>query len=183
MRRLSLLSILTAMLVMIAGGSAQAADKTYKVKPGQRLDWNGAAATAVTNYNYWRNVNVSPLTHTTCNKERTTYCEQVLVEISNPLTPEEIASGEAKVHPVTVWIDGYGTVHGPVNDFDLLVYASDETGARGPRLAGNVDATNTTVDLVTFSVETTAKAPTTWILIDVVYYQVVSGSYKGHIHL
>ncbi len=37
MRRLSLLSILTAMLMMIAGSSPQAAD-TYNLEPGQCLD-------------------------------------------------------------------------------------------------------------------------------------------------
>ncbi len=185
MRRIWTVGVLSMVIAVVSAGGAQAADKTFKVNSGQRLDWQGQSAQGVSNYYYWDPVgagNTGPFTHTTCNKERTTYCEQVLVELANPLTAAEIESGvESKIHAVTVWLDAFSQPRGPVNDFDLLVYASDAAGTRGELLDSDGNLQNTTVELVSFDVVTTPTEPSKFILIDVVYYQVVNGSFRGHI--
>lgn len=186
MRRTPIVVVLACALALASAGGAQAAvDRSIKLRPGQRADWNGASVQAVTNYYYWDPVgagNVGPFTSHTCTKERTSYCEQILVEFVNPLTKEEIDGGKtAKLHPVTVWINGFSAPQGPVNDFDLLVYESDAAGTRGTEIAYDGNLQNTTKELVTFDLETTVSEPSRFFLIDVVYYQVVNGRYSGHI--
>jgi hypothetical protein len=165
--------------------ASAAPDRSLSIDAGQRTDWQGAAAQGVTNYYYWNPGgagNVGPLAHHVCNKEKTTYCEQILLELRNPLTPAEQAAGvNYKEEPVTVWLDSFDTAGGPVNDFDLLVYQSDATGTRGPLIKSDGDSFNSTKELVTFDVATDASSPSQFVLIDVVYYQVVNGGYKGHV--
>lgn len=185
---LPLLLILAALL--IAAPASAAVDKTFKLPSGQRLDWSGESVTGMTNYYYWDPVGAGNLCqqgtcvaeHTKCTKDRTSYCEQILVELSNPPTAAEIAAGKTeKLHPATVWLDEFGAPGGPVNDFDLLVYESDASGRRGTLIQSDGNMQNTTKELVTFDVLTTVEAPSQFILIDVVYYQVVNGRYVGHV--
>ena len=181
------LPLVLLLATFFAGSPATAAvDRTLAVNQGQRMDWQGESKQAVTNYNYWNPTGegaIGPIGATTCTKDATTYCEQVLVELRNPVTAAEKAAGVTfKTAPVTVWLDGFGTLTGPVNDFDLLVYESDPSGARGTRIAADGDMQNTTKELVQFSVDTDVLTPSAWVLIDVVYYQVVNGGYTGHVH-
>lgn len=179
-------ALAAVMTMVMAGTPASAApDRTLVVESGQRATWLGAEAQGVSNYYYWDPVgagDVGPFESTKCTKDSTTYCEQILVEYRNPLTDAEKAAGKtSKVSATTIWLDGFFAPGGPVNDFDLLVYESDATGARGPLIASDGDMQNTTRELVSFDVVTTTLKPSKYVLIDVVYYQVVNGDYTGHL--
>lgn len=181
-----LVAIAGAALVTLPllGGPAQAApDRTQTVAAGAISEWTGSTQAGKTNYNYW---GVAPqasgvLPVETCTKDAQSYCEQILVKFDNPLSAAEIAAGKkSKVRNATVTIDGFA-VQGPVNDFDLLAYESDAAGTKGARLASDGDLTNTTQEQVSFSVETTPTESSVYVLIHVVYYQVISSGYHGKV--
>ena len=185
LRKMWSLGLVLLVTAVVAAPASAAPDRSLSMSAGERTDWQGASATAVTNYYYWEPFgagNVGPLTSHVCNKERTTYCEQIVLELKNPVTAAEQAAGvTSKLESVTIWLDSFSTANGPVNDFDLLVYESDANGTRGQLIQSDGDTFNTTKELVTFDVTTDAARPSEFVLIDVVYYQVVSGSYKGHV--
>ena len=181
------LPLVLLLAIFLAGTPASAAvDRRFAMDRGERESWVGQSKQLVTNYNYWDTAGlgaIGPVATTTCTKDATTYCEQILVELRNPVTVADEAAGDKiKSAPVTVWLDGFGTLTGPVNDFDLLVYESDPSGARGKLIASDGNLQNTNKELVQFSVGTDVSTPSAWVLIDVVYYQVVNGGYSGHIH-
>ena len=184
MRRALKFGLIVVLVGLMPGSGASAADKTFQVSPGGRLDWDGAVATG-TNYYYWDPAGAGaagPLTPTQCTKGATSYCEQVLVQYSNPLTQAEIDAGKkSKSKSSIVTLDTFTAPGGPVQDFDLLAYESDANGTRGTLLVSDGNLQNTTQETVTFSITTTPTAPSKWVLIDIVYYQVVNGSYKGHV--
>ena len=186
LKKMSSFGLVLLITALVAAPASAAPDRTLSITAGQGAGWQGATAQGVTNYYYWDPVgagNAGPLAHHVCNKEMTTYCEQIVLELRNPLTAAEQAAGvRDKSEPVTIWLDTFSPASGPVNDFDLLVYESDAGGTRGPLIKFDGDLFNTTKELVTFYVATDAATPSRFVLIDVVYYQVVNGSYRGHVN-
>jgi hypothetical protein len=72
----------------------------------------------------------------TCSKDSNTYCEQVLIEYNNPLTPAEIEAGLAsRKKRSTIRIDW----DSDVPDFDLEVYQSDSKGAVGDMIGSSTE--------------------------------------------
>jgi hypothetical protein len=105
----------------------------------------------------------------------------ILFEFSNPLTPQEIAAGKkSKTKGVTITADTFSPTDGPVTDFDLLAYESDPGATVGALLDSDGNLQNTTQEQLTFSIVTTPTEPSKWVVLHVVYYQVVNGTYKGH---
>lgn len=159
-------------------------DKAATVTPGVGYAWDGSTATGF-NYYYWDPAgrgNVGPFTHTTCNKTAQFYCDQILIEYSNPLTEEEIAAGVTeKFGSSAVVLNTFTPTDGPVTDFDLLAYESDANGTLGTRITFDGDLQNTNQEQISLGITTYATQPSQWVLIRVVYYQVVNGSYKGSV--
>lgn len=181
-QRLTLI-VLTLAVALVSGTAAQAApDRTATVELGKSFAWTGATATG-TNYYYWDPVglgDVGPVRHTSCTKDATSYCEQILLKFSNPFTQAEIdAKLPSKQATAVVRLDTFTPAQGPITDFDLLAYESDASGNRGSLIESDGDLLNTTSESVTFTVTTEATVPHVWVLVDVVYYQVVNGSYRG----
>jgi hypothetical protein len=158
-------------------------DKQGTVVIGTPYDWDGSTAIGLNQY-YWDPAgqgNVGPFTHTTCDKTPQYYCDQILVEFSNPLTQLEIDSGKkSKTKTATVTIDNFTPTEGPATDFDLFSYESDANGTLGAQLASDGNLQNTTQELNSFSIVTTPTEPSKFVLIRVVYFTVANGTYKGH---
>lgn len=169
-----------------AGASSEAppgVDQVGSVGPGGTFAWTGSTATGFNNY-YWDPAGagpVGPFEPQKCTKDVATYCDVILLEYSNPLTAAEIAAGKTeKTKNTTITIDNFTPTGGPVTDYDLFAYASDANGTLGEVLDSDGSLTNTTRERVAFPVTTTVGEPSVWVLIRVVYYQVVNGSYKGN---
>jgi hypothetical protein len=158
-------------------------DKQATVKATETYNWDGSVASGLNQY-YWDPVGlgpVGPLTDHTCTKQVETYCDVILFEFSNPLTPQEIAAGKkSKTKGVTITADTFSPTDGPVTDFDLLAYESDPGATVGALLDSDGNLQNTTQEQLTFSIVTTPTEPSKWVVLHVVYYQVVNGTYKGH---
>lgn len=123
----------------------------------------------------------------TCSKDPNTYCEQVLIEYSNPLTPEEIEAGlTEKRQRSTVkvdWASGVtaeGVDPAIAMDFDLLVYQSDSTGALVSEI-GRSAAGPTSSEQVDLSVTTTAVQPSVFVVVRVIYFAAPATSYRGSV--
>jgi hypothetical protein len=158
-------------------------DQAGKVVIGTPFNWDGSTATGLNAY-YWdpaEQGNVGPVTHTTCDKTPQYYCDQILVEFSNPLTEAQILAGlKSKSKTATVTIDTFLPTEGPATDFDLFSYESDANGTMGAMLDSDGATQNTTQELNTYSIITTPTEPSKFVLIRVVYFYVAQGSYKGH---
>lgn len=193
-RHAIVIAVLSVTLLPLSGASAfplgsetadppPGIDQVGKVVIGTPYEWTGSTATGLNQY-YWDPVgagDIGPLTSLTCTKEPETYCDQILVEFSNPLTQAEIDSGKKfKSKGATVTLDTFTPTDGPTTDFDLLVYESDATGTFGPLISSDGNLFNTTEETVSFSIETTPTEPSKFVLVRAVYYMVFNGSYHGH---
>jgi hypothetical protein len=158
-------------------------DQAGTVVIGTPFNWNGSTATGLNQY-YWDPAgqgDVGPLTHTTCNKDPLFYCDQILVEFSNPLTQAEIDAGKkTKTKSATVTIDTFSPADGPVTDFDLFTYESDANGTLGAQIDSDGALENTTQEVNTVSIVTTPTQPSKFVLVRVVFFTVTNGTYKGH---
>lgn len=110
-----------------------------------------------------------------CSKDSNTYCEQVLIEYNNPLTPEEIEAGLAsRKKRSTIRIDW----DNDVPDFDLEVYQSDSKGAVGDMIGSSTEF-NTTFEAIDHTVTTTATQPTVHVVVRVIYWLAPGTEYAG----
>ncbi len=179
-----LLGVVSLMAVTVAPAQAHTApDRTQTVAAGTTFNWAGSTATGL-NQNYWGGVDeaglVIPVGH--CDKSVLFYCDTVLIGFNNPLTAEEIAAGKTtKTKSATISIDQFPAPGDPVQDFDLLVYESDVLGMQYDEIGhdGTLDPQKAS-EQVGFSITTTQSQPTKWVLVHVVYYSVINGSYSGH---
>ena len=177
---------LVAMLVLIpTAAKAETPDFTAKVDAGATHTWQGSTAMGL-NVNYHGMFNgVHPTAAGTCSDDRDSYCDTILVELSNPLTQAEIDAGKtSKKKNVTITTTGYGPVPDPVTDFDLEVYASDAQGTKGDSLGesgvwGYDDGDGT--ETVTTQITTTLTEPSKFVLVEVVFFIVPNSSYTGSV--
>ncbi|MFN2543810.1 MAG: hypothetical protein ABR600_04445 [Actinomycetota bacterium] len=125
----------------------------------------------------------------TCGKDAQTYCEYVLVRYDLPFPAGSTAETYDK--QADFRIDSFDPPS--VTDFDLHVYSSDATGAKGDQIGESLQ--NSPQDPfdrpehVTFSVESTrtynadgtvaTENITTWVLGEIVYFQCPNSMYKG----
>jgi hypothetical protein len=181
-----LLGALSIVAVTIAPANAAyvAPDQTASLTLGQRFDWTGNTAIGL-NQNYWGQIDGDGAVIPTglCNKSILFYCDQILISFTNPLTEAEIAAGKTyKNKSVSVTIDTFTPTADPATDFDLLAFSSDVFGNQFEELGkdGSLDPGKTS-EAVTFAVTTTLTQPTKYVLLHVVYYNVVNGSYAGHV--
>ena len=174
---------LAAMTVLVPGSvqADQAADFTGKVEAGKPYTWDGTVATGA-NWNYWSQVPaLAPVFPVgTCTRTPQTFCDQVLVEFSNPLTQAEIDAGKTfKTKTATLRISNYAPVPDPATDFDLIAFASDAAGTKGDELGRDGDLTDTANETVSFPVRTTIAQPSAYVLLQVVYFAVAQTGYDG----
>ncbi len=170
-----------ALLVLLPTSAQAAPDFTGKVEVGKPYTWDGTVATGA-NWNYWGQVPaLAPVFPVgTCTRTAQTFCDQVLVEFSNPLTQAEIDAGKTfKTKTATLRISNYGPVPDPATDFDVIAFASDATGAVGDELGRDGDLTDTANETLSFPVRTTISQPSAFVLLRVVYFAVANTGYDG----
>ena len=187
--RLLIAAVLAIALIPGSGASA-ATDRSYNLTAEAApatVTWQGQAATG-TNQNYFENHPLGGplgLKAYTCNKEKTTYCETVLLSVTNEVAGDD---GDGRLErKLQVVIDEWTPVEGPVTDFDLVVYNSDAHGTQGEEAAqssqgligGVLDDEQVSREAVEIDVTTTRTTPTVWYLVHVVYYQSVETGYRG----
>ena len=170
--------------------SALGAPPTYNLSPGGSATWEGPASPGVnTNYHDNHGTGVAQVDNEVrkvqpvgkCSTDATTYCDTRLVVISNPV-PETDADGKLTKSAAF-------TVRNAKGDVDLMIYASDASGARGDLVGSSTgpNTTNTSLDEnVSVSVITTRptvakptqpEVSTRYYLVDVVYY--AAAGYTG----
>lgn len=186
MRHLRLLTVAAVLLALAPVGAASAApDRSLVVAAGETATWDGAPALGANAYYYGVTgppapSAVGPVSSGTCSKDIHHYCEQVLVELRNPLTQADIDKGiTERYRNVVVFLSDYGPVPDPATDFDLLMFASDKNGIVGQELDGDGDATDTARETVSADIQTTATEPSVYVLIRVVYFTSVNSGYKA----
>jgi hypothetical protein len=105
----------------------------------------------------------------TCNHDPHTYCETVLINVSNPFEEENAKKGRERA---TLFINMAPTQ--PVADFDLVVYESDEDGTVGSEIgrsgqtpvADNMESSES----VTAVISTTKDETEVWVIAHVIYF-------------
>lgn len=167
-RFLRFAAVVMALALVPAMGAMAEPDDTATLSPGESYEF-GAHALVGTNLGYFGLVPTGP--PGTCNKDPNTTCDTFLIELSNPLTEEEIAAdpNAFRRKPVTVTVEF-------MSDIDLIVWDSDADGTRGTQLGQSASADF--IETVTSTVRTTADEPSKWILVDVVYFA-HAGPYDG----
>lgn len=182
MRRV-LLATAAAVVLLPGTAHAEEADFTAKVDAGTTHTWTGTHATGL-NVNYWGMFEgTHPTPPGTCSDDRDSYCDTVLLELSNPLTQEDIDAGKtSKKKTLTVTITDYGPVPDPATDFDLILFTSDAEGTKGDELGQSAvwgydegDGTET----VPTQIVTTLAEPSKFVLVEVVYFIVSDSHYTG----
>lgn len=169
-----------ALALMLPTPSASAhlpPDLTFQVSAGETKTWTGVQATGL-NVNYFGLAGGDTVVPPgTCSRALLTRCETILLELSNPLTQEEIDAGETfKNRSLTFSIGNYAPV--PTSDFDLLAFTSDAAGipydeiGRSGEIPGDPESFGT-------SIQTTIDEPTAYVLVHVVYFAVPNSSYDG----
>jgi hypothetical protein len=174
----------TAVLLLVPGtANAETADFTQKVDAGTTYTWQGTNALGL-NVNYHGQfAPAHPTAAGTCSDDRDSYCDTILLELSNPLTQAEIDAGKvSKKKNVTIQTTGYGPVPDPATDFDLEVFSSDAQGTKGDLIGesgvwGYDDGDGT--ETVTAQITTTLAQPSKFVLVEVVYFIVANSSYSG----
>lgn len=181
-----------ALAMLFAGPAGAAPEFTATVAAGQTYTWQGATETNVNPY-YFRVVGapapatVGPVSSATCNTDAYHACDDILVNLSNPLTQAELDKGiEFKYRSVNIQLTDLQPA--TVSDFDFQVFTSDATGTKGAfwtglegtSQSGNFNADPSTPgESLTVDVETSKTEPSKWMLIRVVRFASVNGSYKG----
>lgn len=177
--------------MIFAGPVGAAPERTATVVAGQSYTWQGATKTNANPY-YFRVVGspapaaVGPLSSGTCNGDAYHACDDILVELSNPLTQAELDKGvTTKYRSVTIQLTELTPAR--VADFDFQVFQSDATGTKGgywtgaeaTSQAGDFQAQTGGGETLTVEVETTTAEPSKWMLIRVVRFLSPNASYKG----
>lgn len=174
--------LLAGAILALAPAAAQAAPaRSITLAAGETKTYSGATATGL-NANYFDITDGNGGMYAapgTCSTDTQSYCDTTLLSFSNPV-PEDDADGKL-TKKVTVTLGEYGPVPDPASDFDLLAFKSDATGARGAELGRDGDTTDTAAETVSFTLTTTRAEPTAHVLLDVVYFAVVNGSFKATI--
>ncbi|MGH2709986.1 MAG: hypothetical protein ACRDH9_02120 [Actinomycetota bacterium] len=179
----SLLALAALLVLIPSTAKAETPDFTQKVDAGTTYTWQGNTALGL-NVNYHGMFDgVHPTPSGTCSDDRDSYCDTILLELSNPLTQAEIDSGKtSKKKNVTITTTGYGPVPDPATDFDLKVFVSDAQGTKGDLLGesgawGYDDGDGT--ETVTAQITTTLTEPSKFVLVEVVFFIVANSSYSG----
>ncbi len=108
-----------------------------------------------------------------CSHDVDTYCEQVLIKVSNPFEEENAKKGRERAN-----LDLHLTPTNPVSDFDLVLYESDADGTTGAEIgrsgqtpvADNPESSETINAIVT----TTADETDVWVIAHIVYFAAAS---------
>lgn len=177
MKKLAVAISMAVLPLAFSATAVAAPDQTATVNAGGAFAWTGSVATGL-NQNYWGAVDADGafLSVGKCDKTELYYCDTALIQFSNPVG----ADGAPKSKTARVTIEDFAAPGDPVQDFDLLVYASDSSGTKGPELAhdGSI-APGKTLEEVAFPIRTTQAEPSKWVLVHVVYYTVINGGYSG----
>lgn len=192
MRKIRVFAVACVAVGMFFAGPAGAAPEfTGTVVAGQSWSWQGATETNANPY-YFSVVgspaptSVGPLSSGTCNSDQYHACDDILVNLSNPLTQTELDKGiTTKYRSVTIQLTELTPAR--VADFDFQVFQSDAngtkygywTGTEATSQAGDFNAQTGGGETLTVDVETTAAEPAKWMLIRVVRFLSVNSSYKG----
>lgn len=111
----------------------------------------------------------------TCSKDPNTYCEQLLIEYKNPLTPEEIEAGVLnRKKRSTIRLD-WGS---EASDFDLEIYQSDSKGTLGSEIGSSTQGA-TNFESVDHTVTTTAEQPSAFVVVRIIYWLAPGAEYTG----
>jgi hypothetical protein len=177
--------------MFFSGPAGAAPERTATVVAGQSWSWQGATETNANPY-YFRVVGspapaaVGPLSSGTCNADPYHACDDILVELSNPLTQAEIDKGlDTKYRSVMIQLTEL--TPNRVADFDFQVFQSDAngtkygywTGKESTSQAGDFQAQTGGGETLTVDVETTTAEPSKWMLIRVIRFLSPNSSYKG----
>lgn len=170
----------TAVLVLLPTHAQAALDRTVSVDATKSVTWNGTTATAVNATQF--TTDDDAVYPAACAKDPQNYCDYTLVTLSYPLTQAEIDAGKTKhSRNATFTLTEFTPIQGPVQDFDQKIYTSDAQGTKGEQL--NLPWTTAqppdSDESFTTKVEMTIAQPVKYILVEVIYFTTVQGSYKG----
>jgi hypothetical protein len=196
-RRPSMLIAAILPATLIAAPGAGAAEHAGTVTPGTSYTWTAATETNANPYYFRVTGNLQtvqgqeippktlgPFEEGRCSSAAYEQCDEVLVELVNPLTQAEIDRGRTtKRRSATITL-----AESPerVADFDFQVFRSDAQGTQGPywtgaqttSQGGNFNAV-TPGETLTVDVETTIAQPSKWMLIRVIRFASPNASYTG----
>ncbi len=188
MKRLVVIAVLASLVMLLPGSAHAAPDKSGKLNAGTTYTWDGTPKLGANPYYFKQHSaqpdQLGPFSVYTCSAQPYQACETVLLELSNPLTQAEIDAGKtSKTRAATIRLDTFNPAQA---DFDFVVYASDAsgtkrgffTGAQGSSTSGNNPGV---AESKSFEIETTADAPTVWMLLEVVYFAAPNATYKGKV--
>jgi hypothetical protein len=172
-RLLVALALLTA-LVPAAGALAET-DHTTTLVPGDSFEWNESAPAGLNiNYFPWVPPAEPVMPIASCSKNPHYYCDTVLVNFTNPMTAEEIASGMTFKRETAQIVVGE-FVEENVSDFDLRAFESDAEGTKGIMLG---ESGSGMPETITLSLRSTPEKGEHWVLIEVAYWSGIGG-YTG----
>jgi len=109
----------------------------------------------------------------TCTKDPNTYCETVLIELTNPYEDENARKGRERGNVFFTLT----TADMVLSDYDLYVYESDADGAKGSEVtsAGEFPLLiQSSTEQTTVVVSTTQELETVWLLAEVYYFAAVT---------
>jgi hypothetical protein len=155
-------AVVVVVLCLVPALSASAApDASVELTPGTSHSFQQSADRGF-NLNYGGLVPAAP--KQVCTKSAETYCDTVLVKLSNPLTQSDIDAGvtsKKRAFAVTVTPSGGATA-----DYDLAVWAADAQGNR----VTQIGYSKTGTPFVGGEAITSGSTPAQYILVEVVYW-------------
>lgn len=168
--------VLSALAVLLVAppASADAPDYTKELLAGETFTWAGNP-THGTNLMYWGDPATGSNANPTCAKTVDAYCETARFSFTNPV-PQGDVDGILE-GAVRITIDAANDY----SDYDLIVFASDAAGTKGPEVARSAAfAYAATTETVNIPIETTVTEPTVHLHVEVVYFA-ASGGYAGSV--
>lgn len=169
MRRL----VAPALAVGLAAGTFAAAPS----QDGQRVDADHVVELAIgetttVNGGTPQGINVGYNEGLTgCSKDPQSYCEYVLVKLTNEYDEDKAKKGRERATANFVLT----TATNQISDYDVFWYESDESGALGAQIASSTafpygaDST----EQAALSVTTTEEVADVWVLVEVVYFSAI----------
>ena len=178
MKRITTALACAALVALLASPAGAAPDRTIVAPRGATTTWAGAARTAVAPTFFTDGLG-TPLPAFACSKDATSYCEATLVEVP-VYTDADAAALRATVSKgVSITIGNYAPF--PASDFDLIVYESDATGAKGAEVARVGDLDTDPSETATLTAKGTNAKRSTFFLVEVVYFASPQSGYAGSV--
>lgn len=149
----------------VAAGQSQQqpADHEVELAIGEQASVDGGAPQGV-------NAAYDHASGTPCSKDPQSYCEHVLIKLSNPYEEENARKGRERANAVITLT----TASNYLSDYDLMVYESDADGTKGSMIASStafpIDNSGESTEQVNLVVTTTEETTEVWVLAELVYF-------------